>query len=320
MMRTLTIFITAALFLFVASTTPAFAQAKKPVAPKPGEVYKPTPADADAVNLIPNGDFEAGEITPEGWQSIDNLSAFWVEDSDPAHGKVLKFDTDILQTQAYPWWKEIAGGASPKNAPARLPTVEPKYDTLAGLDGTWYWSDPVPVDRGKAYWLTLDVKGPAMLLWLVGYPEKPTTRWGADAAAFQGYLQKEAGEFKNERGRKGVIHTYVWKGQMTCGGSDEWKTYSRREKPFRPTKERPSVRWVRVMLYPFWPPANYYVDNVKLVEVDPAYDAAQLAKEETERDARLRANKAKRDAEESADSGKKPGEAKPETTKPDEEK
>jgi hypothetical protein len=138
---------------------------------------------------------------------------------------------------------------------------------------------------------------PAMLLWLVGYPEKPTTRWGADAAAFQGYLQQEAGEFKNERGRKGFIHTYVWKGQMACGGSDQWKTYSRREKPFRPTKERPNVRWVRVMLYPFWPPANYYVDNVKLVEVDPAYDAAQSAKEDAEREARLKANKAKRDAE-----------------------
>lgn len=305
-----------ALLLIVA---PAFAQAKKtPTAPMPGVEYKPTPADADAVNMIPNGDFEEGEITPDGWQSIDGLSSFWVEDEDPARGKVLKFDTDILQTQAYPWWKQIAEGVSPKNAPFRLPTVEPKYDTLAGLDGTWFFSDPVPVEKGKAYWLTLDVKGPAMLLWLVGYPEKPTTRWGADAAAFQGYLQKEAGEFKNERGRKAFIHTYVWKGQLACGGSDQWKTYSRREKPFRPTKDRPSVRWVRVMLYPFWPPANYYVDNVKLIEVDPAYDTAQAAKESADRDARLRANKAKRDVEEKADAGAKPEEKKSEERKPDE--
>ncbi len=291
----------------LAAVSPALAQqSKKPMPPKPGAEYELTAADLAKENLIPNGDFEEGEITPAGWQSIDNLSAFWVRDEDPARGKVLKFETDILQSQAYAWWKEIAAGGSPETAPARLPTVEPKYDTLAGLDGVWFWSDPIPVEKGKAYWLTIDVKGPAMLLWLVGYPEKPTTRWGADAAAFQGYLQQQAGEFKNERGRKAFIHTYVWKGQMACGGADEWKTYSRREKPFRPTKERPNVRWVRVMLYPFWPPANYYVDNVKLVEVDAEYDKAQLAKEDAERDARLKANKAQRDAEENEDSEKKP--------------
>ena len=285
-------------------------QPKKPMPPKPGVEYKPSAIDLSATNLIPNGDFEEGEVTPDGWQSIDNLSAFWVQDDDPARGKVLKLDTDIQQLQAYSWWKEIAAGASPKNAPARLPTVEPKYDTLAGLDGTWFWSEPIPVENGKAYWLTIDVKGPPMLLWLVGYTEKPTTRWGADAAAFQGYLQQEAGEFKNERGRKGFIHTYVWKGQMACGGSNQWKTYSRREKPFRPTKDRPNVRWVRVMLYPFWPPANYYVDNVKLVGVDPAFDAAQLAKEDAVRDARLKANKAKRDAEENDGAERKSDEEK----------
>src|SRR5580704_5608402 len=131
------------LFLLCAAASPAVAQqSKKPMPPKPGAEYKPTAADLAATNLILNGDFEEGEVTPDGWQSIDNLSAFWVQDEDPSRGKVLKFDTDILQTQAYAWWKEIASGAPPKNAPARLPTFEPKYDTLAGLDGVWFWSDP----------------------------------------------------------------------------------------------------------------------------------------------------------------------------------
>ena len=259
--------ILAAILMFCGVVPLSAAEPPKPV--PAGEVLEGSAADAQAVNLIPNGDFESGEITPTGWQSVDGLSSFWVDDEDPAHGKVLKIDTDILQSQGYEQWARIAAGGSPADAPAKLPTVEPKYDTLAGLDGVWFWSDPIKIERGKSYWLTIDAKGPGMLAWLVGYPDEPDTSFGADAAAFQGYLQKERGEFKNERGRKAFIHKYVWKGQMAFGGSvDQWKTYSRRQKPFRPTHNTPTVKYVRVMLYPFWPPAIYKIDNVRLTEVE----------------------------------------------------
>jgi hypothetical protein len=226
-----------------------------------------TSTSTDAKNLIPNGDFEQGELTPTGWQTVDGLSSFWVDDADAARGKVLRFDSDVLQSQAYEWWAKIADGASPKDAPKKLPTVEPKFDTLAGLDGVWFFSDFVPVEKGKAYWLSLDVKGPEIMVWLMGYPEKGSTAFGADAEAFQGYLLKMAGKVKNERGRKNLIHSYVWKGQLKAGGSDQWKTYSRREKPFRPTSVTPSVRYVRVLLFPYWPPGHYHVDNVRLVKL-----------------------------------------------------
>jgi hypothetical protein len=221
-------------------------------------------------SLIPNGDFETGKDTPDSWQTIDGLTTFWVKDPDPAHGKVIKFDTDVLQSQGYDWWVKIAKGASPKDAPKKLPTVEPKYDTLAGLDGVFLWSDPIAIKKDKAYWLTIDVKGPGLLVWLVGYPEKPSTAYGADMAAFQEYL-KEALTGKptpQKRGREAFIHKYVWKGQLAAGGSDQWKRYSRREKPFRPTANTPNVRYVRVLILPTWPPAAYYVDNVKLVELE----------------------------------------------------
>jgi hypothetical protein len=227
-------------------------------------------ADDRPRNLLPNGDFEAGDVTPTGWQTVDGLSSFWVDDADPAHGKVIKFDTDVLQSQAYEWWTKIAAGASPKDAPQKRPTVEPKYDTLAGLDGVWFWSDPIPVEKGKSYWLTLDAKGPPFLVWLVGYPEKPSTAFGADEGAFLEYQKtKTLGKPEpQKRGREPFIHNYVWKGQMPAGGSDQWKTYSRRSKPFRPTAATPNVRFVRVLIYPFWPPAVTYVDNVKLVELE----------------------------------------------------
>lgn len=231
---------------------------------------EPEKAKKGPANLVPNGDFEAGETTPTGWQTIDGLSTFWVRDDDK-HGKVIKFDTDILQSQAYEWWVRIAKGAAPKDAPKKLPTQEPKYDTLAGLDGVWFWSDYIPVEEGKAYWLTMDVKGPAILSWLVGYTKKGSTAFGSENGAFQDVLKeaKLKKPLEKKRNHDPFIHEYVWKGQMAAGGSNEWKTYSRRKLPFRPTMsgDRPNgVKFVRVMIYPFWPPATYYVDNVKLVE------------------------------------------------------
>jgi hypothetical protein len=239
---------------------------------------QPTPKSADQqkspVNLVPNGDFEKGDLTPTGWQTVDGLTSFWVHDSDPAHGRVLKFDTDVLQQQAYHWWVQIAKGASPKDAPKKIPSKDPnKYDTLAAFDGAFMWSDFIPIEKDKAYWLALDVKGQAgMMVWLVGYPEKTSTAFGADMAAFQEYLkEKVAGKpDPKKRNFDPFIHKYVWKGQLTVGGSNEWKTYSRREKPFRPTANTPNVRYVRVLLLPYWPPGTYCVDNVKLVEYSDA--------------------------------------------------
>lgn len=221
-------------------------------------------------NLLPNGDFEEGEITPAHWQTIDGLSTFWVKDKDPDRGTVLKFDTDIRQSQAYDWWFKIAEGASPTKAPAKIPTIEPKYDTLAGLDGVWFWSDAIPIEKQKEYWLTLDAKGAGMLVWLVGYPEKPDVSFASDAGAVKQYFEKVNGTAPpNERMRQAFIRKNVWKGQLKVDASKEWTTYSRREKPFSPTKYTPTVKYVRVLLYPFWPPGEYYVDNVRLVEYDP---------------------------------------------------
>jgi hypothetical protein len=233
-------------------------------------------------NLVPNGDFEEGDVTPRHWQTVDGLCSFYVKDDDPAHGKVIKFDTDVRQDQAYDWWFQIFKGASPRDAPQKLPTVEPKYDTIAGNDGVWFWSDYFPVEKGKAYWLTVDVKGPGILVWLVGYKEKGGTAFGSENGAFQDVIkEKSTGKPVDKgRGHEPYIHSYVWKGQMAAGGADTWKTYSRRERPFRPTLSAGranGVKWARVLIFPFWPPGVYYVDNVRVVEVEDAKGAEPAA-------------------------------------------
>jgi hypothetical protein len=247
----------------------------------------------DGKNLIPNGDFEEGTTSPAHWQTVDGLTAVYVTDPDPKHRKCVKFDTDILQSQGYEWWAKFArtealraafrtagqplwatSVLSPPaaSAPKKLPTVEPKYDTIAGNDGVWYWSDFFSVERGKAYWLSLDAKGAGMMCWLVGYPEKYVPFFGSDAKALIGYLRDEAlpKGTQQKRGHEALIAKYVYRGQMTVGASKEWQTFSRKEKLFRPTQVTPEVKYCRILLLPFWPPGEYYVDNVRLVEVpDP---------------------------------------------------
>ena len=105
---------------------------------------------------------------------------------------------------------KIAKGASPKDAPKKTPTVGDKYDTLAGNDGVWFWSDFIPVEKGKAYWLTIDAKGPGMLAWLFGYPEKTSTDFGADEGAFQEVLQaKLTGKPKDTKRGHEIVHPQV---------------------------------------------------------------------------------------------------------------
>ena len=240
----------------------------------PPKEEKPPRVKPGAKNLVANGDFEAGTDTPAGWQKIDGLTTFWVKDPDGKRGKVLKLDTDVLQSQAYDWWVKIAGTARAKDAPKKLPTTPPKYDTLAGLDGVWYWSDPFPLEKGKAYWLTMDVKGEEIMAWLVGYPDKPDTSFGADAKAFQEYFrEKKAGKPReNKRGFDSILAKYDYRGQLKAGGGNAWRTYARRALPFRPTKNTPNVKYGRILLLPYWPPGVYYVDNVRLVEVEDKED------------------------------------------------
>lgn len=228
----------------------------------------------DGKNLLFNGDFEIGEATPRGWQTIDGLTTFYVQDEDPKRGKVIRVDTDVYQKQGYDWWTKIAQGASPKDAPPKTVTEGSKYDTLAGLDGIWFWSDPVEIKKGQAYWLTVDAKGPGggMLTWLVGYPQKPETSFGADAGAFQEAMKERVTGKPADRGRdfEPFLKKYVFRGQLSLAGSsaDEWRTFQRREKPFRPTSVTPDVKYVRVLLYAFWPPGIYHFDNVRLTEYD----------------------------------------------------
>src|SRR3954464_14430784 len=125
--------------MFSAACRESQAQQPKPVAPAKPDDKLPAFVK-NTKNLIPNGDFEEGDDSPKHWQAVDGLTSSWGKDADPAHGKGIRFDTDVLQSQGYEWWSQVRDGAKAKDAPKKKPTAEPKYDTLAGLDGVWFWS------------------------------------------------------------------------------------------------------------------------------------------------------------------------------------
>jgi hypothetical protein len=114
-----------------------------------------------------------------------------------------------------------------------------------------------------------------------GAPFETEARWlldkyeqffGSEAKALIGYLKEEKlpKAEPQKRNREPVIAKYVDRGQMTVGASNKWQTFSRKEKLFQPTAVTPDVKYCRILLLPFWPPGEYYVDNVRLVEVpDP---------------------------------------------------
>src|SRR4051812_33239763 len=207
-----------------------------------GEARAPKKEPIQGENLAPNGDLEKATDAPDRWQKVDGLTPFWIDDPDGKRGKVLKVDTDVLQSQGCDWWVQIAKGAEAKDAPKKKPTTPPKYDTLAGLDGVWYWSDFVEITKGKKYWLTLDVKAgdtketPDVMAWLVGYEKKESGEFGADANAFQEYLKEQQARAKDkqlDRGRlfSGFINKYVYRGQLNARYAkdvgDGWRRWTR---------------------------------------------------------------------------------------------
>jgi hypothetical protein len=199
-------------------------------------------------NLISNGDFEAAGRGggPAGWQRPDGLTSFWVA-APGRKGKCIKIDTDVLASQFRAREDEMdrakAEGREPAPPPRRAPTTPPRYDTVAGLDGVHFGCDPIPFEPGKRYLLEVDVRVEG---------EASPKVW------VKGFGEVKSRDLKRER--------QLWKKSLNCekAGRD-WTTF-RMVFP-RDTAIPKAVERIRLYLYPYWPPATYYFDNVRLFEI-----------------------------------------------------
>jgi hypothetical protein len=255
-----------------------------------GAVVIEQPPDG-ATNLMVNGGFEEADDkgdSPKHWQDVDNLIYFWTTDpASPERGKVIKIDTDVQQKQTYEWWTaRYLRAAALDKAPTKLPTVEPKYDTIAGLDGGFYWSDFIPIKPGRAYKVYVDAKGPASKVFVRGYEKELPLSFGDEAPAVQQVFREARGEPAYDAKGKQVRYflRYRYSTWFTVGGDgSQWKTYTH-EKPKNPTNREitEDMRYIRIMLYPYWPAATYWYDNIRVYEVDPVENQGRPPAEEAD--------------------------------------
>jgi len=190
-------------------------------------------------NLVPNGDFEKGKrAVPLHWQRPDGLCSFWVRDKK-REGYCLKIDTDVLKDQYRARQKELKKRplAPP---PKKKPTKGKKFLTVAAFEGVAYYSDWIAVKPNITYTLSVDVR-----------VEKGRK---TPKVFVKGYIE-------DKKRPPGYRRRVQYKKFLDCPASTEWKTFSM---SFNPTSHTPKVKWIRVMLYAYWPPGTYYFDNVRV--------------------------------------------------------
>ncbi len=183
---------------------------------------------AAATNLVFNGGFELPDPgdprRPAGWALPDGLGVRWEEGPPGTDGRAIWLDTAVPEREMAARWR-ATGLTNLWDIP------RPGDNPIADTYGLSYYSDPFPVASGVVCRLRCDVRGKGgMKVWVRGY-----------------------GIFRGRRVRR-------YEALLNCQGrQDAWTT---REMVFHPTRHRPEVDELRVMLYAFHPPGLYGFDNV----------------------------------------------------------
>ncbi len=188
-----------------------------------------TPA---AESLVRNGSLEDADPSnpakPAFWDKTDGLGVQWTAAPDPAHGKAIRMDTTVSEKAMVESWKK-AGLSDKWDIP------NPAGNAVAETYGLSHYSDAIPVQKGQPYKITFDYLGPSggAKVWVRGW-----------------------GQFQGEKRRR-------WETTIECrvANPNTWTTISQE---FFPTKNRPEVTEMRVMLYAFYPAGIYWFDNVKI--------------------------------------------------------
>ena len=262
-------------WLLSAALAMELAIAGRPQAAATGTMTVALAAASKPVNLVKNGGFEEGEKCPTGWmirfprkditdlvdiRAMDNLTLFW-DTTHSTSGKCIRMDSDVNQKEVHKRMFELI--ANPDAPPwPKTPTRPPKYDTAAGLEGVSFWSEPIPVEKGKLYRMAVDVMGNMEGIF---FPRMFVRGFG---------MAKDAtGQTVNRK----LYDTYV---SCRVSGQGRWSHFTQ---TFDPTSQTPAVTEVRIMLFGYWPPGEFYWDNVAIAEVPEAEAAVIRAAKAKER-------------------------------------
>jgi len=193
-------------------------------------------ADESPAQFVRNGDFEMADekapTKPSGWFQPDGLGVQWTNDPDAtAHGKCIRLNTAISEKAMVERWQQI-GLTNFWDVP------KPEGNAIAETYGLSYYSDAIPVKSNQAYRITFDFKGKGGgKVWVRCY-----------------------GLYEGEMRRR-------YEKVIACASrGNEWVTQSA---VFHPTRERPQVSEMKVMLYAYYPPGVYWFDNIRITPISP---------------------------------------------------
>jgi hypothetical protein len=220
--------------------------------PKEADPEAAARAQVKPQNLVINGDFEqlvrtgpGAGVDPVGWERPNGLTTF-IERQDALHGRSLHMDTDVYESDYNRWIKEFAAGAATAKAPRKTPTQGLKYDTVGGNYGVHFYSDPIPVTPGRTYRVEIDYRSATGDFF---FPKLFIRGWadveGQDRIVYDGYLALRSLE-----------------------KTGDWKHNQRLVTvPLPEALGGRKIKYLKLMIYAYWPPGDYYFDNVALYEV-----------------------------------------------------
>ena len=179
--------------------------------------------------VLRNGELEetdpANPERPLGWETPDGLGVQWVDTGDQEHGRAVRMDTRVSEKDMVAQWRKK--GITDWNIP------KPAGNAIAATYGLSFYSETIPVSSGQAYRVSFDFKGAGGgKVWVRAY-----------------------GEIRGKKRRR-----YEALANCTATG-EKWQRFSH---VFHPTRVRPRVTEMKVMLYAFWPPGVYWFDNVRI--------------------------------------------------------
>jgi hypothetical protein len=202
----------------------------------------------NAASTVPNYDFEKGKDgQPDSWGGssgiddfpFDMLTQFWVERPD-GEGMCVKLDTDVYKKEWEVRYDELK--ADPKSKPfSKTPTVGKKYDTMGGLDGVRIVSKRIPIQKGKQYRLTAEVRselGTKVIIFVKGYTEVG--------------------------GRERLVYDAPKHCEPEKQDLGKWKTYTRTFNPGESKGTTPD--YIKIHVYAYWPAGTVYIDNILVTE------------------------------------------------------
>ena len=201
---------------------------------------------SSASSLVTNGAFELPDATdktkPLAWDKPDGLGVQWLEapkgPGGEDYGKAIRMDTALSEQAMVAQWKKV--GVDKWDIP------KPAGNAVAETYGLSFYSDPIPVLPGQAYRISFDFKGASggAKVWVRGW-----------------------GDFQGEKRRR-------WETIVNCySKGTQWTHFSQE---FFPTKSRPEVSEMRVMLYAYYPAGLYWFDNVSIEPITlTTYEAAR---------------------------------------------